>query len=104
VEGIQFVIGSKDFLLNPDIIKVCLHKAYFESVCNTTQARTEQTEKKVVHRVDDDLFNQIEVGKTRELAVAGSVLLDKVFASGGCGESTMLLAGPPTKRYRQADR
>jgi hypothetical protein len=65
-----------------------------------------------VHWVDDDLFNQIEVGKTRELAVAGRVLLDKGLTSGGCAESpilvtesTMLLACPTTKRYnRQADR
>jgi len=49
------------------------------------------TKKKVVHRVDDDLFNQIEVGKTRKLAVAGGVLLDKILVSDGCGELTILV-------------
>lgn len=65
-----------------------------------------------MHRVDDDLFDHIEVRKTRELAVAGRVLLDKVLASGWGAESTiviakstMLLAGPATERYnRQADK
>ena len=57
-----------------------------------------------MHRVDDDLFDHVEVGKTRELAVAGRELLDEVLPSGRGGESTMLIVGPAAERYnRQVD-
>ena len=64
-----------------------------------------------MHRVDDDLFDHVEVRKTRELAVAGRELLDEVLPSGGGGESTivvaestMLVVGPAAERYnRQVD-
>jgi hypothetical protein len=66
------------------------------------------TEEEVVHRVNDNLFNQIEVRKARELGVAGCVFLDKVFASSRCAEptiviakSTMLLTGPAVERYNR---
>ena len=59
-----------------------------------------QTEKKVVHWVNHDLFDHIEVGEARELAVVGRMLLDEVLVSSGCAEltvviteSTMLLTG-----------
>ena len=68
----------------------------------------ECTKKKVVHRVNDNLFDQIKVWEARELSVASSVLLDKILASSRCAKltiafakSTMLLAGPATKRYRR---
>ena len=65
-----------------------------------------------MHQVNDNLFNDIEVRKTREFAIAGCMLLDKVLASGGGAELMiviaklmMLLSGPATKRYnRQADK
>ncbi len=65
-----------------------------------------QTEEKVMHWVNDNLFNHVEVGKMQEFAVASRVLLDKVLASGGhaeltifIAEPTMLLTGPVTKCY-----
>jgi len=51
-----------------------------------------QTEKKVVHWVNHDLFDHIEVGEARELAVVGRMLLDEVLASSGCAELTILIA------------
>jgi len=74
--------------------------------------KTGHTEKKVVHRVDYNLFDHIKVGEVRELAVVGCMLLDEVLVSGGCteltiliAESTMLLACPPTERCNtQADK
>ena len=58
-----------------------------------------------MHRVNDDLFDHIEVRKARQLAVVGRELLDKVLPSGGGGESTMLVVGPTAEHYnRQVDK
>src|SRR6266581_4323234 len=105
------MVGPKDLLLHPNTIKMGLDQAFFVSVHSINRIRTGHTEEEVVHQVNDDLFNQIEVRKTRELAVSGCVLLHKGLTSGGCNELTivvtesmMLLACPTTKCYnRQAD-
>jgi len=59
--------------------------------------KTGHTEKKVVYRVNYNLFDHIEVGEAQELTVAGHMLFDKVLVSGGCTESMMLLTSPATE-------
>jgi len=57
-----------------------------------------------VHGIDDNLFDHIEVQMVGEFTVAGGMLLDKVLASGGSAEKTivftktmMLLISPATE-------
>ena len=57
-----------------------------------------------MHGIDDNLFDHIEVQMVGEFTVAGGMLLDKVLASGGSAEKTivftktmMLLISPATE-------
>jgi hypothetical protein len=108
MEGIELVIRSKDLLLYPDTVEVCLDKAYWVSAQEVNPAKDRHTEEKIMHWVDDDLFDHIEVRKAREFTVAGRVLLDKVLSGGGgveltivLAKSTMILVGPARERYNR---
>jgi hypothetical protein len=50
------------------------------------------TKKKVVHRIDHNLLNQVEIGETRELCVTGCMVFHKVLACSGCGEFAVFFA------------
>jgi hypothetical protein len=51
-----------------------------------------RTKKKVVHRIDHDLLNQVEIGETGELRVTRCMVLDEILARGRCGEFTVFFA------------
>ena len=51
-----------------------------------------RTKKKVVHRIDHDLLNQVEIGETGELRVTCCMVLDEILARGRCGEFMVFFA------------
>ncbi len=107
MEETQLMIGSENLLLYPDTVKMSFDEAFSVSVHDiVTWVEQIRTEEKIVHRVDDNLFNQIEIWKAGELGVMGCMLLDKVLPSVGCTEltiliakTTMFLVGPARKCY-----
>jgi hypothetical protein len=46
----------------------------------------EHTKKKVVHRINHDLLNQVEIGEMGELHVTGCIVLDEILVCSRCGE------------------
>jgi hypothetical protein len=42
--------------------------------------------KKVMHQVDHNLFDQVEVGEMGELHIMGCIVLDEVLVCGRCWE------------------
>jgi hypothetical protein len=45
-----------------------------------------------MHRVDNYLFHDVEVGKSRQLRVSGRKILDEILASIGSSEVTILFS------------
>ena len=57
MEDAQFVIRTKDFLLDPNTVEVRLHESYVGSICKKSSTERKHTKEKIVHRVDDNLLN-----------------------------------------------
>ncbi len=56
------MIGSENLLLYPDTVKMSFDEAFSVSVHDiVTWVEQIRTEEKIVHRVDDNLFDQIEI-------------------------------------------
>jgi len=62
VEETQLMIGLENLLLYPDTVKISFNEAFSVSVHDiVTWVEQIRTEEKIVHQIDDNLFDQIKI-------------------------------------------